>query len=71
MIVVKVNEIPTDNDFVRVEFSIGETVGNAFSFATEQAGILTMSPLAWKVFLSALQKGTRRPMLLMLEQTDG
>lgn len=75
MIVVKIEEeiIPaTDKsvELLKADFSIGETKGNAFSFVTQWVGALTMPPSAWEQFLKALQRGTRRPMIVMLERAS-
>ena len=69
MIVVKLEEQML-KDSVAVKFSIGETEGNAFSFAVETAGVLTMSPGQWSHLKSALQKGARRPLVLLSEKAD-
>ena len=66
MIVVKINEMLED-DNVRVEISVGETDGNAFSFTVEQAGVLKMRPEIWEHLKKAIQKGARRPLIVLSE----
>lgn len=71
MIVVKIQETPVDKGKVEVDFLVGETEGNAFSFAIEPAGKLTMSTDIWEVFRKAIQNGARRPLIVMCEKSDG
>ena len=71
MIVVKIQEQPGENGGVRVNFSVGETEGNAFSFAVEDAGTLEMSTDVWDVLRKAIQNGARRPLIVMLEKSGG
>ena len=72
MIVVKITErVDEKSDTAVVDFAIGETEGNAFSFAVEKAGTLRMQYGAWLHFRKALQQGARRPLVLLSEQADG
>ncbi len=69
MIVLKIMESETDGDEIRVELSVGETEGNAFSFAVEQVGTLKIKPLPWAIIKKAIQAGARRPLIVLCEGT--
>lgn len=73
MIVLKIveQEDGGDNETV-VTFSVGETTGNAFSFAVKEVGTLTFPADAWRFILKAIQHGARRPLIVMSEsQPEG